>query len=397
MILFCVIPTTTSFNTRYRYISQLRTSVDELRDQRSNRRYRRIDPLDETSLTFIQFETFDCYDIFNLNKYLSTLYDTKFENFRPHIYIVKRVNACHVSAFLHYQLQKKIYIYIYINRPSTKERGKTFGRSVASIAVMIVPVFRRNPRRRGQFLRSVTGLKANVTPPPVGEYFTIIRGEEIRVGKESEGGRRIRVRQTIDSRWAEIVLAGTGGGAAKVGGAEGKRALAYQLPGCARLPGGARMIYSVIEHPCRCGRNSMATPTVWNVRAAPAASATTAVTAADVVTTTTTITTTTTTTTATAAATGMFMLLPLCLYLVAVLALRCSSSAVPATDAAAVVAAVVAAVAATATVTAATTIVGRPLPFLVPISHRAPSSLSSSYLRFIPSPAPSPPPFVHYR
>lgn len=107
-------------------------------------------------------------------------------------------------------------------------------------------------------------------------------------------------------------MAGTGGGAAKVGGAEGKRALAYQLPGCARLPGGARMIYSVIEHPCRCGRNSMATPTVWNVRAAPAASATTT------------------------AATGMFMLLPLCLYLVAVLPLHCSSSAVPATDAAVV-------------------------------------------------------------
>lgn len=141
-------------------------------------------------------------------------------------------------------------------------------------------------------------------------------------------------------------MAGTGGGAAKVGGAEGKRALAYQLPGCARLPGGARMIYSVIEHPCRCGRNSMATPTVWNVRAAPAASATTAVTAAADVAATTT------------AATGMFMLLPLCLYLVAVLALRCSSSAVPATDAA-VVAAVVAAVAATATVTTATNIVGR--------------------------------------
>lgn len=125
-------------------------------------------------------------------------------------------------------------------------------------------------------------------------------------------------------------MAGTGGGAAKVGGAEGKRALAYQLPGCARLPGGARMIYSVIEHPYRCGRNSMATPTVWNVRAAPAASATTT------------------------AATGMFMLLPLCLYLVAVLPLHCSSSAVPATDAA-----VVAAVAATATVTTAATIVGR--------------------------------------
>lgn len=72
----------------------------------------------------------------------------------------------------------------------------------------------------------------------------------------------------------------------------------------------------------------MATPTVWNVRAAPAASATTT------------------------AATGMFMLLPLCLYLVAVLPLHCSSSAVPATDAA-----VVAAVA--ATVTTAATIVGR--------------------------------------
>lgn len=43
----------------------------------------------------------------------------------------------------------------------------------------------------------------------------------------------------------------------------------YQLAGSLRPPGGARMIYSVIEHPCRRGRNRTATPTVRNVRAAP--------------------------------------------------------------------------------------------------------------------------------
>lgn len=186
---------------------------------------------------------------------------------------------------------------------------------------MIAAIYPKIRRLVASF-RSVTEARGGRYPRR--RIFYDNSGAKIRVGKESEeGGRRIRVRQTIDSRWAEIVLAGTGGGAAKVGGAEGKRALAYQLPGCARLPGGARMIYSVIEHPCRCGRNSMATPTVWNVRAAPAASAAA-------------------TTTTTAAATGMFMLLPLCLYLVAVLPLHCSSSTVPATDAA-----VVAAVAAT--------------------------------------------------
>ncbi|KAI4481449.1 hypothetical protein M0804_009569 [Polistes exclamans] len=39
--------------------------------------------------------------------------------------------------------------------------------------------------------------------------------------------------------------------------------------GSARLPGGARMIYSVIEHPGCRGRNSMETPTLRNVRALP--------------------------------------------------------------------------------------------------------------------------------
>lgn len=43
----------------------------------------------------------------------------------------------------------------------------------------------------------------------------------------------------------------------------------YQLAGSLRPQGGARMIYSVIEHPCRRGRNRTATPTVRNVRAAP--------------------------------------------------------------------------------------------------------------------------------
>lgn len=43
----------------------------------------------------------------------------------------------------------------------------------------------------------------------------------------------------------------------------------YQLADTSRPSGGARMIYSVIEHPCRRGRNRMATPTVQNVRAAP--------------------------------------------------------------------------------------------------------------------------------
>lgn len=43
----------------------------------------------------------------------------------------------------------------------------------------------------------------------------------------------------------------------------------YQLAGSLRPPGGARMIYSVIEHPCRRSRNRTATPTVRNVRAAP--------------------------------------------------------------------------------------------------------------------------------
>ncbi|KAI4500758.1 hypothetical protein M0802_003969 [Mischocyttarus mexicanus] len=46
-------------------------------------------------------------------------------------------------------------------------------------------------------------------------------------------------------------------------------ALAYQLAGSARLPGGARMIYSVIEHPGCRGRNSMDTPTLRNVRDLP--------------------------------------------------------------------------------------------------------------------------------
>lgn len=43
----------------------------------------------------------------------------------------------------------------------------------------------------------------------------------------------------------------------------------YQLACSLRPLGGARMIYSVIEHPCCRGRNKTATPTVRNVRAAP--------------------------------------------------------------------------------------------------------------------------------
>lgn len=66
---------------------------------------------------------------------------------------------------------------------------------------------------------------------------------------------------------AELVLAGTGGGAGNI--AAVLRSEPYQLAGSSRLLGGARMIYSVIEHPCRCGRNRTATPTAWNVRAAP--------------------------------------------------------------------------------------------------------------------------------
>lgn len=85
------------------------------------------------------------------------------------------------------------------------------------------------------------------------------------------------------------------------------------------------MIYSVIEHPCRCGRNGMATPTVQNVRAAPPPSRRVA--AATVVVLALTL----------AATTGgrsrrpkprMFMLLPPRLYLVVALALRCFSPVV---------------------------------------------------------------------
>jgi len=64
----------------------------------------------------------------------------------------------------------------------------------------------------------------------------------------------------------ELVLAGTGGGAGNTAVLRGEP---YQLAGSLRPPGGARMIYSVIEHPCRRGRNRTATPTVRNVRAAP--------------------------------------------------------------------------------------------------------------------------------
>lgn len=66
---------------------------------------------------------------------------------------------------------------------------------------------------------------------------------------------------------AELVLAGTSGGAGNI--AAVLRGEPYQLAGSSRLLGGAHMIYSVIEHPCRCGRNRTVTPTVWNVRAAP--------------------------------------------------------------------------------------------------------------------------------
>ncbi|KYN36480.1 hypothetical protein ALC56_09441, partial [Trachymyrmex septentrionalis] len=64
----------------------------------------------------------------------------------------------------------------------------------------------------------------------------------------------------------QLVLAGTGGGAGNTAVLRGEP---YQLAGSLRPPGGARMIYSVIEHPCRRGRNRTATPTVRNVRAAP--------------------------------------------------------------------------------------------------------------------------------
>lgn len=66
----------------------------------------------------------------------------------------------------------------------------------------------------------------------------------------------------------------------------------------------------------------MATPTLWNVRDAPAVTA--------------------------ASAAGMFMLLPVCLYLVAALPLRCFSPVVAATDAATAATAAAAVAAATA-------------------------------------------------
>lgn len=127
------------------------------------------------------------------------------------------------------------------------------------------------------------------------------------------------------------------------------------------------MIYSVIEHPCRRGRNAMATPTVWNVRAAPAAAVAAAAAAATAAAVTTT------------ASIGMFMLLPLRLYLVAALLPRCSSSVVAATDAASTAAATAATIA-----TIATVVVGVGIVVV---------ALLCSYLELIRLV----PPCVHYR